>query len=496
MRRRLRFSALSWLAIFFLIASAFLAIMQFVRFSRLRTTYPNNMTIAEVPVGGLDRRGAADRLLQAYSLPVELVYDDQIILFEPSICGFELDLESMLAAADLERTRQSFWVGFWDYLWGRQIRTFAIPLRASYSENRLRTYLVDEIAARYDKPPSPAVPQPGTINFKPGTLGTELDIDTAVLLIDGAMQSVNNRSVNLPRKQSSPLRPSLRNLETFLKQTIELNDYDGLVGLYMLNMTTQEEIHFAYENGLDIPTNPDIAFTSASIVKIPIMTSVFLRIDEDEDPETLNLLQTMIIESGNDPADWVMERVIDPDLGPLEVTEDMQALGLENTFLAGEFGIGSPLLRVFKTPANQREDVNTDPDLYNQTTPSDIGMLLEDIYLCADKGTGTFKAVFGDAITQAECQLMIDYLTQNKMPFLLKAGVPDVNVVAHKHGYVLGFNGVMQSLGDAGIIYSPGGDYILVIFLYHPQQLIWDNASYLVGQLSGAIYNFYNQNLQ
>ncbi len=203
----------------------------------------------------------------------------------------------------------------------------------------------------------------------------------------------------------------------------------------------------------------------------------------------------MIIESGNDPADWVMERVIHPTTAPIEVTEDMQALGLENTFLAGEFGLGSPLLRIYKTPANQREDISTDPDRYNQSTPSDIGMLLEDIYLCADNGQGTFKAVFGDEITQSECQIMIDYLSQNKMPFLLEAGVPDVTVVAHKHGWV-SYDGIMQTLGDAGIIFSPGGDYILVIFVYHPQQLIWDNVSFLVGQLSAAIYNFYNQTLQ
>ena len=453
------------------------------------------MTIAEVPVSGLDRQGAADRLLQAYSLPVEMVYDDQIILFEPSICGFELDLESMLAAADLERTRQSFWVGFWDYLWGRQIKTLSIPLRATFSESRLRTYLEDEIATRYDKPPSAAVPQTGTVYFTPGTFGTELDLDTAILLIDGAMKSVSNRSVNMPRKQTSPPRPSLQNLETFLKQTIDLNNFDGLVGLYLLNMTTQEEVHFAYQNGYDLSTNPDVSFTTASIVKIPIMTSIFRRIDENEDPETFNLLQKMIIESGNDPADWVMESVIDPDLAPLEVTADMQALGLENTFLAGEFGLGSPLLRVFKTPANQRDDVNTDPDPYNQSTPSDIGMLLEDIYLCADTGQGTFKAVFGEEITQDECQVMIDYLAQNKMPSLLEAGVPDVTEVAHKHGWTSN-NGIMQSLGDAGIIFSPGGDYILVIFLYHPQQLIWSNTTYLVGQLSGTVYNFYNQSPQ
>jgi hypothetical protein len=191
-----------------------------------------------------------------------------------------------------------------------------------------------------------------------------------------------------------------------------------------------------------------------------------------------------------------MERVIHPNQGPLEVTADMQALGLENTFLAGQFYFGAPLLKVYKTPANQRSDISTDPDLYNQSTSSDIGMILEDIYLCAESGQGAFKAVFGGEITQAECQIMIDYLTQNKMPFLLRSGVPDVNRVAHKHGYVTGTNGIMQALGDAGIIYSPGGDYVLVIFLYHPEQLIWDNARFLVGELSGAIYNFYNQNPQ
>jgi len=451
------------------------------------------MKIADVPVGGLNRQEAAQRLLEAYTMPVELRYDDQTILFEPSICGFELDLESMLAAADLERTKQSFWTGFWDYLWGRQVSRSSIPLRADYSEDRLRTYLVDEIASRYDKPPSPAVPQTGTVSFSPGTSGTVLDLDTAVLLIDDSMKSISNRSVNLPRRQTSPPRPSLQNLKTLLLQTIDLNGFDGIVGLYMLNTNTIEELHFAYQNGVEISSNPDVAFTTASIVKIPIMTSIFRRINKDEDPETINLLQKMIIESGNDPADWVMERVIHNSLAPLEITDDMQKLGLENTFLAGEFGLGSPLLKVYKTPANQREDIFTDPDLYNQSTPSDIGMLLEDIYLCAENGQGTFKAVFSEEITQAECQLMIDYLSQNKMPSLLEAGVPDVTAVAHKHGWVT-YNGIMQTLGDAGIIFSPGGDYILVVFLYHPQQLIWDNASFLVGQLSAAIYNFYNQN--
>ena len=68
---------------------------------------------------------------------------------------------------------------------------------------------------------------------------------------------------------------------------------------------------------------------------------------------------------------------------------------------------------------------------------------------------------------------------------------PEATSIAHKHGWVT-VNGVINTIGDAGIIYTPGGNYIFVVFLYHPQQLIWDSASTLVAQLSQVVYNFYN----
>lgn len=479
------------MSVFILLAAIALTTLQVVRFSRLRMNYPYGLEIAGVPVGGLTRQETAQRLLEAYSLPVELRYGNDIIRLSPSVVGFELDLESMLAVADLERTKQPFWLAYWDFLWGRKTQGASVPLRATYSESRLRTFLETEISSRYDKPATAAQPYAGTVKFTPGSYGTKLDLDQAILLIEKAFYSNEDRTVTLPKDQTAPPLPTLQNLEVLLTQTIDLSEFNGLTGLYLYHLDTNEEIHFAYQQGQKISVNPDIAFTTASIVKIPIMTSVFKRIEEDEDPEALNLLQKMIIESGNDPADWVMERVIHDNLAPLEVTADMMALGLENTFLAGEFRLGSPLLKTFKTPANQRTDISTDPDPYNQSTPSDIGMLLEDIYLCAQYGTGTFEAAFPGQITMSECQLMLEYLSRNKMPNLLEAGIPDGTIIAHKHGWVT-YNGIMHTLGDAGIIYSPNGDYILVIFLYHPEQLIWANASSLVGQLSEAVYNFYN----
>jgi hypothetical protein len=123
------------------------------------------MEIGGIPVSGLDRQAAAQRLLEAYTAtPVELHYGDSVIQIDPAVAEFKLDLESMLAAAELNRSQQSFWVDFWNFLWGRSVPPAEVPLRANYSEARLRTYLSNEVAARYDQPPSPSIPA-GTVNF-------------------------------------------------------------------------------------------------------------------------------------------------------------------------------------------------------------------------------------------------------------------------------------------------------------------------------------------
>jgi beta-lactamase class A len=479
------------MAIILLLFAVVLTALQVVTFSRLRATFPVGMTIAGVPVGGLDRQQAAQRLLEAYDLPVEFQFNDARIHLDPSVVGFELDLESMLAAADLERTGESFWTDFWDYLWGSPQDPIAIPLRATYSEPRLRTYLETEISPRYDQPSAPPVPIPGTVNFQAGELGTSLDIDRTIAPTELALRSTSQRIVSLPLQRTLPSRPSFDNLEILLKQTVDLSEFDGLVGFYLHDLQNSQEIHFAYQQGDELSVDPDVAFTAASIIKIPVLVSVYKELDNDPDPETAELIAKMIEESGNESTDWLMQSVLDSYRAPLFTTENMQTLGLENTFLAGHFYLGAPLLQRYETPANTRTDIDTVPDPYNQTTPSDIGMLLEDMHQCAEMGGGALLAVFPGDFTQTECQEMIEYLSRNYMPSLIEAGLTEDAFIAHKHGWVTN-NGIINMIGDAGIIYTPGGDYILSIFIYHPEQLIWDPASSLVGQLSRAVYNFYN----
>ncbi|MEW5941197.1 MAG: serine hydrolase [Chloroflexota bacterium] len=479
-------------SVLFLSVAVILTAVTLVGYSRQRDSYPPGMTIAGVPVGGVDPQTAKQRVLQVYTTPVVVQYAGATILVDPSLVGFQIDMDAMLAAADLSRTGSSFWGGFWDYLWNRQPPPANIPLSAAISEERLRAFLLNEIAPRYDIPPVPAQPIPGTISFTPGVSGQALDIERAIVLIEDALRSPSNRAVALTFTRSTVARPTLATLEVLIKGVIQNAGFDGVIGFYMLDLQTSEEIHFAQDNGQPLGVAPDVAFTASSTAKIPIMISYFSEFGNAAlDPQTLEDMLDMIRRSENPPADKFMVR-LDEGNGPLIVTEKMQKLGLQNTFMAGYFYDGAPLLRRFDTPANQRTDVVTNPDRYNQTTPSDMGMLLEDLYQCGETGGGALTAVFPGTINQEICRQMIEILVQDKLGALLQAGVPEGTRIAHKHGWVSDLNGVINNFSDAAIVYSPGGNYILVVFAYHPVQILFDNANSMFGQISQAVYNYFN----
>lgn len=480
-------------AIFLLIIATFLTISSLIGYSRQRNNYPAGMTIAGVPVGGLDPQEASQRVLQVYTSPVEIIYGTGLIQVEPTTLGFQLELDSMLAAADLGRTGGSFWGGFWDYLWNRSPSSSAVPLRAAISEERLRAYLIGEVAARYDEPPTPAQPVPGTSTFTPGKPGQALDVESAVPIIEDALRSPTNRSVRLGSiENTAAARPSQANLEILMKQLVTASGFDGTIGVYMLDLQTGQEVHFALNAGQEISVDPDVAFTASSTIKIPILVGYFVQRGKDPVPEDVNLkILNMIHKSDNVASDDVMAE-LSPETGPLIVTEHLQRLGLTNTFMAGFFYPGAPLLQRFTTAANQRTDVFTDPDIYNQTTPSEMGILLEDIYQCAEAGGGALVAAFPDKMSAEVCQQIITYLVADKIGVLLEAGVPEGTQVAHKHGWVPDTDGVVRNFSDAGIIYTSGGNFVLTIYTHHPVQVVFDEANQLFASLTQAVYNYFN----
>jgi len=325
-----------------------LTISSLIGYSRQRNNYPGGMTIGGVPVGGVDPQIALQRVLQVYSSPVELQYGSAVIQIEPSRVGFEPNLDAMIAAADLERTGGSFWGGFWNYLWNRDPAPVEIPLSATITEDRLISYLKNEVAARYDEPPTPAEPVPGSTTFTSGTPGKVLDIDRAVRLIEDTLRSPSNRTVVLSYNQSAATRPTIDNLKILLQQIITTSGFDGVIGLYMLDLQTGQEIHFALNQGQEISVQPDVAFTASSTIKIPILVSYYIKNGSAPiDDQTQNLISEMIRKSDNNASDAMMNR-LDPNTGPLLVSQSMKTVGLPGGLLRTGFPTLKTIYYTFK----------------------------------------------------------------------------------------------------------------------------------------------------
>ena len=419
-------------------------------------------------------------------------YAGSLIQVRPAVLGFEPEVENMLAVADNRRVTEPFWSGFWDFLWSRDIETVNIPLQADIDEARIREYLRLEVAPRYDTPSQPPQPIPGSTQFEPGDPGMQLDYDRSVLQLIDALSSPTRRRVTLALDQSGVPSPTVADLEVMLKQIIDTSGFDGIVELYLQDLGTTRSLLFAYQPGPG-DLQPNIAFSSWSTVKIPLMVTASRYVEEPWTETVMALMSEMIEQSENTSTDELAMNVIDENLSPLIVTEDMQTLGLVNTFWGGHFYLGAPLLQRFETPANTRDDINTDPDIYNQTTPADMGMLMEDIYRCTEQDGGSLIAAFPGEITQGECETMVSLMASNQIAVLLQGGVPSGITVAHKHGWANEDDGLIHTIGDTGIIYTPGGDYVLTVFVHHPVQAVFDPVNQLFANLSRAVYNFFNQ---
>jgi beta-lactamase class A len=490
--QRHRFPLIRWIAILFVVIAITLITIQLVSYSRIRSNFPLGLKVGEIPVGGLNYEEAAERIYTVYRSPIELTYAGSRIQIRPAVLGFDPQVENMLAVADKQRVTEPFWSGFWNFLWNRNIEEVNIPLNANYNEAQIREYLEKEIAARYDTPATSPKPIPGSTEFAPGESGTELDLDRATLQVINALTSPTQRIVTLSLKQSRAPRPILADLEILLKQIIDVSGFDGIVELYMQDLESSRKIHFAYESTTG-DLVPNIAFSAWSTIKIPVMVTAFRYLGDSPAQQYLDQMEGMIEQSENTSTDKLAMSVIDSNLSPLIVTETMQTLGLENTFWAGHFYNNAPLLQRYETPANTREDVYTDPDDYDQTTPADLGMLMEDIYQCAKFGGGALIAAFPDEITQDECDLMITYMARNQIAVLIQAGVPSGTTVAHKHGWAVeSQDGLMHTVGDVALGYTAGGNYVLSIFVHHPVQTVFDPVNTLFSELSAAIYNYFD----
>ncbi len=463
-----------------IVALLFALLFELNNYTAYRATLAPGLSVAGLPVGGKSEEEARALLEEAFSTPVTLHYLDETITLRPQKVRFRLRADAMIEQARQVTATSNFWPGFLDYLLGHTAEGVDIPAQARFDEEDIRQQLL-EIAAQYDHPLQPPRAVVSSLTYLPGKREQRLDVEASLPRVIAALTSATQREVDLVVKLGDQEPPPID--MTVLQQMLEgrLDNFDGIHSIYVKDLTTGEELAL----------NADVAYAGMSILKIAIMMESYRHLDGPPDQDTTKILTETMTLSGNFTANLLLRYVIgdgDAYQGVQRLNESLRYLGLVNTFMAAPYD-EDVLPQHIRTPANSRTDISTNPDPFMQTTPQDMGLLLEMIYQCADDG-GTLIAAYPDQITPDECRAMLDMMSENRIDALIEAGVPESTRVAHKHGWI------GDTHGDAGIVFSPGGDYVLCMYLYHPDWLEWEVSSPIMADLSQAVYRYFNRESQ
>lgn len=473
-----------------ILAAGLLAQFTLREYHQRQDVLPEHSKWGVVNVGGLRLDEAQQRVLAVYLSPFELRYQREVIQTPAEALGFSVTFLDG-GESQLKKSNSS---SFWAYLWNNPQPVIEREVRFSLDESHLRAYLQNEIANRYDVVPVPPSPIPASSCFSEGVSGRFLDIEASLVRFRAVLSNPSERQVDLIVHEQPMDWVDASQLKAVLMNELRQANFNGIAEIYAYHLIKDQQVHFAVENGKEVPA--DIAFSAASTIKIPILLTALMQVQPPFPDEFIQLSERMMVYSENPPADRIMEVYIGSTLAPLKVTEMLQKAGFRNTFLAGYFYLGAPLLQRFETPANQRFDVNINPDVYNQTTAGEMGRLLKEIYQCAVSEKGVFVETFPKELNAEKCGYLMETMKRNRIGVLGEAGLPEGVPIAHKHGWTEEGDGFLHTISDVGIVFGPQSDYVMVIFLYDPVQLLFEPANALMARLGQRIFNAWNPDYQ
>ena len=440
-----------WLIILTALVVLFFA-WQYLGYRATTRTLPSEMTMAGISVENMTREQALNCLDVAFSTPLSVRYQDHRMTLSPHTVDLRYDATQTAANLDAALADWRDLDGFLAHLLRRPSGAKSVPVAVGYSEERLAHFL-NRVADEYDRPPQEPVALPLALDFRPPRPGSVLDVQASRACLSTALVSADREPVDLVVKIQQAPQKNLDLLRGLLQS--HLDDHPGLIpGIFIKDLQTGDELAI----------NGDVAYAGLSVLKIAVLEEAYRSLDEPPGVETTELISETMTESGNFTANLLLRDVIDDGdaYRAVEIlTASMKRLGLKNTYMAAPYDKKIADLTVV-TPADSRTDISTDADPFIQTTPVDVGLLLEMIYQCSHGG-GALLMTYPEALSADECQEMISWMGENRIESLMEMGLPARTRVAHKHGWI------SDTHADAGLVFTPGGDYVLVVFLHRPE---------------------------
>lgn len=451
----------------------------------LRHQLPLGAVVAGVDVSHLTLPQAEERIRAHYARPVYLYHRDERVEIDPASASFVLDIERMLAETEQLVQERDEWLWVAGYLLNRPVQPARVPLIATHDREALLATL-EQLTGFLDKPARP--PQMsagneagGAATLQEGQPGYVTDIEASLPAVEAALYRPERREAHLIVEDQEPPPRDFALLEQTIRN--QLQAFNGFGSVFVMDLQTGEELSI----------NGDVAISGLSILKIAIFVEAYRALDNPPNEYQQGLFYDTAARSSNFGANLLLHIVAGENntyRGADILTESMRRLGLVNTFIAVPYDANPPPHRqtTYVTPANSRNDpsqVRLEQTM--QTTAEEIGTLLSMIYYCA-QGGGPLLAVYPGEITPEECQAIIDLMIENREGTLINFGVPHGTPVSHKHGWI------PDTHGDAGIVFTPGGDFVLVEYLHRPGSwLVADTESFpLLREIARTVYNYFN----
>ena len=493
-RQRRPSVTLPLLSLAMVVGAIALFVTELLAFSQREELLAADLTLGGVTVGNLSLELASAQLEEAYAQPITLYYNDAPILLQPDTVGFRISTTSMLADATAAgETGGGFWTRFFNYLFGQETSSRRdIALDADYQVNAVRTALED-IAARYDQISGQSIYDTVTLTTFGGGGGYELDVEAALPLVDAALYSPFERTVNLPIDDRESGIADLNTLRDLIINYLDNRGfiYDGqttVASIFIQDLTTGEEISIL----------GNVAYTAASTVKVAINVAFMSVLDNEPTQDDAWLMANSLLCSANSTSNLIMSTYLgngDQFAGIERVRDLMQEIGLSNSYLISPLVDGSPDQQfgsVTRPQTSPNLNFDTGADPFNQTTAEDLGTLFSLLYDCAEFGSG-LASIYDGSITQHECQQLIELMSANDLQRLLQGGVPEGTRISHKNGWF------GETAGEAGVVYSPNGrHYIISVFLWQdtPEDFqIYAELWPIIEDISRATWNHFNPEL-
>ncbi len=484
------FPLLAMISSMMLLGAVGLFALELVSFSQQQNRLPADVVVANVPVGGELPAEAIATWERALTQPITLWYEDSPIILDPTAIGLRINSDNMLAQAQAaSEASGGNWGRFFNYLTGSTTQSsIQIDLSADYQQNLLEQFLQD-ISLRYDQQAGESGFDVSTLTVRSGAGGRVLNIRQAVNMIDRALQDPNNRTIQLPVSNTDTMNTDISVLERTIKAYLDAEGfiYDGqtsIASVYIMDLQTGEEVNIL----------GDVAFSAASTIKLPILIDYYKELNLPPTDEEAFLMANSLLCSNNSSSNLIMQIIgggSDVFRGLASVTENVQYLGARNTYITAPFVLGvegETLGSIAAPQTSPNPNYNTDPDPYNQTTPEDLGTLLNMVYDCANYGSGLMAAYPDGEFTQNECRQMIELMSGNDLLRMLQGGIPADARISHKNGWLQNVH------GDAGIVYPPNGrNYVIAVYVWEEGEFFsFQRAWPLIEGISRATWNYFD----